>query len=92
FALFYLRGIAPKEVKSSDIYWGAIPWIVLQLMLVALLVAFPELVTYFLDKPVLQDLNNIQIDLPALGGGLEGAPDMGLPALGLPPAVPAPTP
>ena len=34
FALFYLRGIAPKEVKSSDIYWGSIPWIVLQLMLV----------------------------------------------------------
>ena len=30
FALFYLRGIAPKEVKSSDIYWGALPWVVLQ--------------------------------------------------------------
>ena len=27
FALFYLRGVAPKEVKSSDIYWGAIPWV-----------------------------------------------------------------
>ena len=27
FALFYLRGIAPKEVRSSDIYWGAIPWV-----------------------------------------------------------------
>ena len=27
FALFYLRGVAPKEVKSSDIYWGAMPWI-----------------------------------------------------------------
>src|ERR1700686_4621041 len=27
FALFYLRGIAPKWVKTSDIYWGAIPWI-----------------------------------------------------------------
>jgi TRAP-type mannitol/chloroaromatic compound transport system permease large subunit len=25
FALFYLRGVAPKEVKSSDIYWGACP-------------------------------------------------------------------
>ena len=30
FALFYLRGVAPKEVKSSDIYWGALPWIGLQ--------------------------------------------------------------
>ena len=27
FALFYLRGIAPKSIKTSDIYWGAIPWI-----------------------------------------------------------------
>src|SRR6187397_3379545 len=35
FALFYLRGVAPKEVKSSDIYWGAVPWVVLQLILVA---------------------------------------------------------
>ena len=32
FALFYLRGIAPKEVKSRDIYWGSIPWIGLQLV------------------------------------------------------------
>jgi tripartite ATP-independent transporter DctM subunit len=90
FALFYLRGIAPKEVKSSDIYWGAIPWIVLQLILVGILVAFPGLVTAFLDKPKVQDLNNIQIELPALGGGLEGAPDMGLPALSLPPPPPNP--
>ena len=50
FALFYLRGIAPKEVKSSDIYWGAIPWVVLQLMLVAIMIAFPGLVTSFIDK------------------------------------------
>jgi tripartite ATP-independent transporter DctM subunit len=88
FALFYLRGIAPKEVKSSDIYWGAIPWIVLQLILVGLLVAFPEMVTFFLDKPVLQDLNNIQIDLPSLGGGLDGAPNFGAPNLGAPPVIP----
>src|ERR1044071_8919200 len=27
FALFYLRGIAPKSIKTSEIYWGAIPWI-----------------------------------------------------------------
>ena len=35
FALFYLRSVAPKEVKSSDIYWGAIPWVVLQIIMVA---------------------------------------------------------
>ena len=34
FALFYLRGIAPPSIKTSDIYWGAIPWVVLQVILV----------------------------------------------------------
>jgi tripartite ATP-independent transporter DctM subunit len=51
FALFYLRGVAPKEVKSSDIYWGALPWVALQLVMVAVVIAFPALVTTFLDKP-----------------------------------------
>ena len=51
FALFYLRGVAPKEVKSSDIYWGALPWVGLQLVMVVLVMAFPALVTTLLDKP-----------------------------------------
>ncbi len=51
FALFYLRGVAPKEVKSSDIYWGALPWVGLQLLMVVVVMAFPALVTTFLDKP-----------------------------------------
>ena len=41
FALFYLRGVAPREVKSSDIYWGAVPWIGLQVIMVVLVIAFP---------------------------------------------------
>lgn len=49
FALFYLRGIAPKEVKSSDIYWGSIPWIILQLLLVAVVIALPSSVTYWVS-------------------------------------------
>ena len=61
FALFYLRGVAPKEVKSSDIYWGALPWVGLQLIMVVLVMAFPALVTTLLDKPALvaesQDFN-----------------------------------
>jgi hypothetical protein len=51
FALFYLRGVAPKEVKSSDIYWGALPWVVLQLIMVIVVAVFPALVTTLLDKP-----------------------------------------
>jgi len=50
FALFYLRGVAPKEVKSSDIYWGALPWVGLQLMLVAIIIVWPGLVTNFVSK------------------------------------------
>lgn len=55
FALFYLRGIAPPTVKSRDIYLGSIPWIVLQLILVALMIAFPQMVTYWLEKPAMLD-------------------------------------
>ena len=63
FALFYLRGVAPKEVKSSDIYWGALPWVGLQMILVVLVIAFPKQVTMFLDEPVKLDLDKIQIQL-----------------------------
>ena len=65
FALFYLRGVAPKEVKSSDIYWGAVPFVFLQLVLVAMVVAFPKQVTMFLDKPLDVDLDKVKIELQA---------------------------
>ncbi|MGD9943778.1 MAG: TRAP transporter large permease subunit [Burkholderiaceae bacterium] len=68
FALFYLRGIAPKEVKSRDIYLGSIPWVMLQLLLVAILIFWPGMVTSFLEKPKTYDLNTIQIEVESLGG------------------------
>jgi len=49
FALFYLRSIAPPEVKSGDIYWGAVPWVLLQLIMVGLVIAFPEMVTWSVE-------------------------------------------
>ncbi len=64
FALFYLRGVAPKEVKSSDIYWGALPWVVMQLLLVTILIFWPGLVTGFIDKPAAIDPAKIEIQLP----------------------------
>jgi tripartite ATP-independent transporter DctM subunit len=64
FALFYLRGVAPKEVKSSDIYWGAIPWVGLQLIMVALVIAFPIMVTGLLQGPAKIDPSKIQIEVP----------------------------
>jgi tripartite ATP-independent transporter DctM subunit len=63
FALFYLRGVAPKEVKSSDIYWGALPWVVLQLMLVAIIIFWPGLVTNFISKPEALDPTRLEIQL-----------------------------
>src|SRR5262249_9288965 len=49
FALFYLRGIAPPSIRSADIYWGAVPWLFLQLVLVAILIVWPGSVTYWLE-------------------------------------------
>jgi tripartite ATP-independent transporter DctM subunit len=73
FALFYLRGIAdvlfkngaiPEKVKSSDIYLGAIPWVIMQLMLVAIVIFVPQTVTIFLDKELKIDLDKVQIEAP----------------------------
>ena len=66
FALFYLRGVAPKEVKSSDIYWGAMPWVGLQAIMVVLVIAFPVTVTGLLDKPLNVDLNKVKIEVPQI--------------------------
>jgi TRAP-type mannitol/chloroaromatic compound transport system permease large subunit len=63
FALFYLRGVAPKEVKSSDIYWGALPWVGLQCIMVALVMAFPLMVTGLLEGPSKIDPNKVKIEI-----------------------------
>ncbi len=46
FALFYLRGVAPPEVQTTDIYRGVIPFVAIQLFALMLLAVFPELVTW----------------------------------------------
>jgi len=46
FALFYLRGVAPPEVTTSDIYRGAIPFILLQILVLLLIIIFPGIVSY----------------------------------------------
>jgi TRAP-type mannitol/chloroaromatic compound transport system permease large subunit len=67
FALFYLRGVAPKEVKSSDIYWGALPWVGLQIIMVVLVIAFPWTVTVLLDKPAsADDISRMRIEVPEI--------------------------
>jgi TRAP-type mannitol/chloroaromatic compound transport system permease large subunit len=73
FALFYLRGISDtlfkngsltKKIESKDIYLGAIPWVIMQLILVVIVIFVPETVTYFLDEKVSVDLNTIQLEAP----------------------------
>lgn len=91
FALFYLRGIAPKEVKSSDIYWGALPWVGLQLIMVLLVMFFPGMVTGLLDKGTKHHVGSGEISIPlgTSGDGPASAPGGG--ALQLP-SAPAPEP
>ena len=63
FALFYLRSVAPKAIKTTDIYWGAVPFIGIQLLMVALIVAFPKIVQ--VEKHVISSENpDLNIDLP----------------------------
>jgi tripartite ATP-independent transporter DctM subunit len=46
FALFYLRGVAPPEVRTTDIYRGVVPFIILQLIGLALICLFPNIVQW----------------------------------------------
>ena len=73
FALFYLRGIAdtlfkdkriPVPVQSNDIYMGAIPWVLMQIILVVVVIFVPQSVTMFLDKAVVVDIDKVTIEAP----------------------------
>lgn len=46
FALFYLRGVAPPELKTSDLYKGTIPFIAIQLSVLVSIAIWPEIVTW----------------------------------------------
>ena len=45
FAIFYLRGVAPAAIKTSEIYRGVIPFVIIQLLGLLAIIVFPELVT-----------------------------------------------
>jgi TRAP-type mannitol/chloroaromatic compound transport system permease large subunit len=48
FALFYIKGIAPKEVKIQSIYLGIIPFVILQLIGLIAVIAFPQLALWLM--------------------------------------------
>lgn len=81
FALFYLRSVAPKEsyidrvtgkrmdgVTTGQIYWGAIPFVVIQCIMVALVIFFPSMVMHYKGAASGTDASkvNIEIQLPDL--------------------------
>jgi tripartite ATP-independent transporter DctM subunit len=76
FALFYLRGIAPPTIRTSEIYWGAIPWVFLQVILVIIVIFWPGSVTYWIDKPASLDPSKVKIEipLPQLPSGIDLPP------------------
>ena len=49
FSLFYLQSVAPKEVRTIDIHKGAIPFMILQLVAMVIVIAFPETVTWLIN-------------------------------------------
>ncbi len=64
FALFYVRSVTPSNVSTRDIYLGAIPFLALQLVLVAIVVAWPESVTGMLHSGTGIDPATVTIDVP----------------------------
>jgi len=76
FALFYLRSVAPAKeysdkiskkriapVTTMQIYWGAVPFVLIQIIMVGLIIAFPGIVSSGLDKEAKIDLNKIELQV-----------------------------
>ncbi len=85
FALFYLRSVAPikayfdkttqKEippVTTMQIYWGAVPFVIIQIIMVGLIIAFPGIVSSGLDKE--EGLNAEQVQLEMMNATHDGDP------------------
>ena len=78
FALFYLRSVAPNKaytdrvtkkliqpVTTMQIYWGAVPFVLIQIIMVGLIIAFPGIVSSGLDKKEVYDLDKVQQEMEA---------------------------
>jgi tripartite ATP-independent transporter DctM subunit len=88
FALFYLRSVAPAReyvdkitgkrtapVTTGQIYWGAVPFVVIQVIMVGIVIAFPGLVTGNLEH-IKVDPSKVQIIIPDTGYGEPGGEDV----------------
>ena len=79
FALFFLRSVAPKvpyidrisgktmqPVTTGQIYWGAVPFVIIQLVMVALVIAFPSMVMHYKGAASNVDPSKVNIDIPQI--------------------------
>jgi tripartite ATP-independent transporter DctM subunit len=79
FALFYLRSVAPREpyldrvtgqrmqpVTTGQIYWGAVPFVVIQVIMVVLVIMFPAMVMHYKGTGPQIDPSKVKIDIPQL--------------------------
>jgi GntP family gluconate:H+ symporter len=79
FALFYLRSVAPHDdyvdkvtgrtiakVTTGQIYWGAVPFVIIQIIMVGLIIAFPGIVSRDTGAAKV-DLNKVQLETEASG-------------------------
>lgn len=97
FALFYLRSVAARvpyldkvtgkmtqPVTTGQIYWGAVPFVGIQVLMVALTIMFPQMVMHYKGSGAAVDPSTIKIEVPGFGTGGGGLtlPDNG--GLGLP--------
>jgi tripartite ATP-independent transporter DctM subunit len=87
FALFFLRSVAPDKpyvdkitnqtiapVTTGQIYLGSIPYVIIQLIMVGIVIAFPFLVTHYKSDAIVVDPSTIRIDVPMPGAGGGGNP------------------
>src|SRR6187401_1566208 len=76
FALFYLRSVAPKDsyldrvtgkrmapVTTGQIYWGAVPFVVIQVVMIGLVIAFPQMVMVYKSETSTVDPDKVKIDI-----------------------------
>jgi TRAP-type mannitol/chloroaromatic compound transport system permease large subunit len=79
FALFYLRSVAPREsyldrvtgkrtegITTGQIYWGAVPFVVIQVIMVILVIMFPSMVMHYKGVGTGIDPSKVKIDVPAI--------------------------
>jgi len=79
YALFYLRSVAPADsfidrvtgkktdgVSTGQIYWGAIPFVGIQVIMVALVIFFPAMVMHYKSTGPKIDLDKVKIDIPQI--------------------------